>query len=239
MVLNLYLDLLNPSCRSVYIFARRNQITFEMIPVDLMKAQHRSEDFVKINPFMKVPVLTDESFILRESIAILIYLCRRYRAPDYWYPADARRCARVDEFLAWGELNLKRQCNKFLWMKLLIPHFFKCDVPESKVEEATVELTRTLGVLVKKFLQNKAFLVGERLTLADLVALEDVVQALSSGYNIIENRPLIQRWRGRVESTLGQMLCDEVHEHIMTLKNAPPLTSDMVRTFDTKRDMLL
>ncbi|XP_043830551.1 glutathione S-transferase theta-1-like [Dromiciops gliroides] len=239
MVLNLYMNLLSPSCRSLYIFAKLHLISFEMIPVDLMKAEHHSEAFIQLNPLRKVPVMKDENFFLGESVAILLYLCRKFKAPDHWYPADAQRCAHVDEYLAWQELHMKKHCTKVLWMKMMIPHFFKCTVPQEKLEEAMTDLTHTLQLLKQKFLKDKPFLTGDRISLADLMALEDVVQAISADYNIFENRPWLKVWKERVESTLGRELCDEAHEPILKLKDSPALSTDIMRRFDITKKMLL
>uniref|UniRef100_A0A4X2L5C9 GST N-terminal domain-containing protein n=1 Tax=Vombatus ursinus TaxID=29139 RepID=A0A4X2L5C9_VOMUR len=114
MVLNLYLNLFSSSCRSLYIFAKLHVISFEMIPVDLMKGQRAPEKFVQISPLKKVPVMKDEDFVLGESVAIMLYLCRRFKTPDHWYPDDAEGCALVDEYLAWQHLNMKKHCKKVL-----------------------------------------------------------------------------------------------------------------------------
>uniref|UniRef100_A0A4X2LDR6 GST N-terminal domain-containing protein n=1 Tax=Vombatus ursinus TaxID=29139 RepID=A0A4X2LDR6_VOMUR len=176
MVLNLYLNLFSSSCRSLYIFAKLHVISFEMIPVDLMKAEHHSKEFVQISPLKKVPVMKDEDFVLGESVAIMLYLCRRFKTPDHWYPDDAEGCALVDEYLAWQHLNMKKHCKKVLWMKMMIPHFFKHHVPHEKLEEAMTELSHSLDLLKNKFLKDKPFLTGDRISLADLMALEDMVQ---------------------------------------------------------------
>ncbi|XP_036619990.1 glutathione S-transferase theta-1-like [Trichosurus vulpecula] len=239
MVLNLYLNLLSPSCRSLYIFAKLHFISFEMIPVDLMKAEHHSEEFVQMSPLMKVPVMKDEDFVLGESVAIMLYLCRRFRTPDHWYPNDAQMCACVDEYLAWQHLNLKKHCTKILWMKMMIPHFFKNTVPKEKLEEAMAELNHSLDLLKRKFLKDKPFLTGDRISLADLMALEDLVQAISADYNVFENRPWLRVWQKKVENIVGQDLCEEAHEPILKLKDAPTLTSDMVRKFDVTKGQLL
>ncbi|XP_068952676.1 glutathione S-transferase theta-1-like [Petaurus breviceps papuanus] len=239
MVLTLYLNLLSPSCRSVYIFAKMHFLSFEMIPVDLMKAEHHSEDFVKLSPLRKVPVMKDGDFILRESVAIMLYLCRRFRTPDHWYPVDPQGCALVDEYLAWQHLNIKKHCTKVLWMKMVIPHFFKNTVSEEKLKETMVEMSHSLDLLKKKFLKDKPFLTGNRISLADLMAVEDVVQVISVGCNVFENRPWLKVWLEKVESILSQELCDEARELILKLKDEPPLSSDMVRKFDMRKRELL
>jgi glutathione S-transferase len=46
----------------------------EMVPVDLTKGEQRSSEFLALNPFGRVPVLTDGDLTLWESNAILAYL---------------------------------------------------------------------------------------------------------------------------------------------------------------------
>ncbi|XP_071069761.1 glutathione S-transferase theta-1-like isoform X2 [Dasypus novemcinctus] len=118
MGLELYLDLLSQPCRAVYIFAKRNGIPFELRPVELLKGQHHSEAFVRVNPLKKVPALKDGDFTLAESVAILLYLCHKYKAPDHWYPQDLQARARVDEYLAWQHTTLRNSCTRALWQKV-------------------------------------------------------------------------------------------------------------------------
>ncbi|XP_065707909.1 glutathione S-transferase theta-1-like isoform X2 [Patagioenas fasciata] len=67
MGLELYLDLLSQPCRALYIFARSNNIPFEFKQLELLKGQHKSEEFQKVNLLMQVPALRDGSFTLAES----------------------------------------------------------------------------------------------------------------------------------------------------------------------------
>ncbi|XP_032084730.1 glutathione S-transferase theta-1-like [Thamnophis elegans] len=118
MVLELYLDLLSQPCRAVYIFAKKNNIPFMMKPVEMLKGQHFTEEFNKVNILRKVPVLKDGDFILEESTAILLYLTRKYNTPSYWYPPDMKKRARVDEYLAWQISTIRAGTSKILWLKV-------------------------------------------------------------------------------------------------------------------------
>lgn len=51
-------------------------------------------------------------------MAILLYLARKYKVPDHWYPRDLQACARVDEYLAWQHTALRRNCLRALWHKV-------------------------------------------------------------------------------------------------------------------------
>ncbi|ELW72605.1 Glutathione S-transferase theta-1 [Tupaia chinensis] len=52
------------------------------------------------------------------SVAILLYLTRKYKVPDHWYPRDLQACARVDEYLSWQHTALRRNCLRALWHKI-------------------------------------------------------------------------------------------------------------------------
>ncbi|XP_006901484.1 PREDICTED: glutathione S-transferase theta-2-like isoform X3 [Elephantulus edwardii] len=222
MGLELYLDLLSQPCRAVYIFARRNRIPFELRPVDLLKGQHLSDAFAKVNPLKMVPALKDEDFTLTESVAILLYLARKYKVPDHWYPQDPQACARVDEYLAWQHTNLRRNCLRALWHKVMIPNFLGESVPPETLAATLAELNVSLQLLEDTFLKNQAFLAGPHISLADLMALTELMHPVGAGCQVFEGRPKLAAWRQHVEAAVGEDLFQEAHEVILKAKDTPP-----------------
>ncbi|XP_053443052.1 glutathione S-transferase theta-1 isoform X1 [Nycticebus coucang] len=222
MGLELYLDLLSQPCRAIYIFAKKNRIPFEMRTVELLKGQHLGDAFAQVNPLKKVPALKDGDFILTESVAILLYLTRKYEVPDYWYPQDLQARARVDEYLAWQHTGLRRNCLRALWHKVMFPVFLGEPVPPQMLAATLSELDVTLQLLEDKFLQNKAFLAGAHISLADLVAITELMHPVGAGCQVFEGRPKLDAWRQRVEVAVGKDLFQEAHEVVLKAKDSPP-----------------
>ncbi|KAM5237769.1 uncharacterized protein ACOB6Z_012324 [Ctenodactylus gundi] len=227
MGLELYLDLLSQPCRAIYIFAKKNDIPFQLRTVELRKGQHFSDAFAQVNPLKKVPALKDGDFTLTESVAILLYLARKYKVPDHWYPQDLQARARVDEYLAWQHTDLRRRCLQALWHKVMFPVFLKERVSPELLAATLAELDASLQLLEDKFLQNKAFLAGPQISLADLVAITELMHPVGAGCQVFEGRPKLAAWRQRVEAAVGEDLFQEAHEVILKVKDSPPADSSV------------
>ena len=58
------------------------------------------------------------------SVAILIYLVNKSDdIPDHWYPKDARKRARVDQYMAWQHRTIRQQGISVFLEMVLIPIF--------------------------------------------------------------------------------------------------------------------
>ncbi|XP_020040022.2 glutathione S-transferase theta-1 isoform X1 [Castor canadensis] len=222
MVLELYLDLLSQPCRAIYIFAKKNGIPFQLRTVELLKGQHLSDAFAQVNPLKKVPAMKDGDFTLTESVAILLYLTHKCKVPDFWYPQDLQARACVDEYLAWQHTTLRRSCLQALWHKVMFPVFLREQVSPKLLATMLAELDELLQLFEDKFLQNKAFLVGSHISLADLVAITELMHPVGAGCQVFEGRPKLAAWRQRVEAAVGEDLFWEAHEVIMKAKDFPP-----------------
>jgi glutathione S-transferase len=74
MVLKLYGSAMSTS--RVLVTILEKQLPYELILVDIAKGDQYTEEYKKLQPFGKVPVLDDDGFIMFESRAICKYLAR-------------------------------------------------------------------------------------------------------------------------------------------------------------------
>ncbi|XP_047554429.1 glutathione S-transferase theta-1-like isoform X1 [Lutra lutra] len=176
MPLELFLDLYSPPCRAIYIFAQKNGIPFELRPVELGRGEHLKPEFLKVNPLGKVPALKDGDFLLAESVAILLYLNRKYQPAAHWYPAELQARARVDEYLAWQHTAIQLPATNVYLCKSLLPHFSGQPMDPVRLDQLLGKLKPALRHLDQEVLATKPFLATEQLSLADLMAFTELMQ---------------------------------------------------------------
>jgi glutathione S-transferase len=76
----------SPNPQKVHFALLELGLECEIVPVDLTKGEHRKPEFLALNPYGRVPVLSDGDLTLWESHAILAYLGEK--AGKIW-PASA------------------------------------------------------------------------------------------------------------------------------------------------------
>ncbi|XP_015260594.1 PREDICTED: glutathione S-transferase theta-1-like [Cyprinodon variegatus] len=228
--MELYLDLLSPPCRAVYLFAEALKIPYEFKSVNLFQGQQYTKEFGELSIIRKVPVLKDGSFVLTESIAILQYLAQKCSVADHWFPADLQQRARLSEYLSWQHLNLRFHCSKVFLLRALHPFVMGSEVPKEKMDAAMEDMKQSLDFLEEKFLQNKQFINGSKISLADLVAIVEMMQPLAVGVDGFKDRPKLLGWRDRVKKELGEKLFNQAHEAVLN-------SSDMQQKLQNNSEM--
>ncbi|XP_068098609.1 glutathione S-transferase theta-1-like [Hyperolius riggenbachi] len=216
--LTLYVDLLSQPCRSVYIFAKANNIPFNNHEMSLFKGDHMTEEFLKINPLHKVPTLKDGNFTMIESTAMLLYMANKFKTPDHWYPSDLQKHARVDEYLAWQHTNTRPQGSKLFWIKAMTPVLLGHEAKPETLDPKLAEFNTTLTTLEEYFIKGKPFIAGEEISIADLVAIVEIMQPVAAGIEVFESRPKLLEWKQRVVDAIGPQLFQEAHEKLLNMK---------------------
>jgi glutathione S-transferase len=154
-----------------------------------MKGEHRTPWFLKLNPRGQVPTLDDGGTIVWDSMAILVYLARKYGNED-WFPLDAAPMAEVMQWLGLMENETLYGLGK---ARLICKFKFP-----GNLEEAQSLGRKGLDVLEQR-LTDHEWLALDHLTIADVACLPYVALA-PEGEIQLEAYPNIRRWIGRMKA---------------------------------------
>ncbi|WP_332741712.1 glutathione S-transferase family protein [Hydrogenophaga sp.] len=190
--IQLYRSAISGHCHRVELFLSLLGLPFESIDVDLALKEHKSPDFLAMNPLGQIPVLRDGELTLADSNAILVYLEARY-APGQWLPRDPVGAARVQRWLSLAAGPLA-----FGPASARVVQLF-CLPTDPKEAIARAE---GLFTLMEGELGRTPFLVGERATLADLAHYAYVARA-PEGLVSLQPYPAIRAWLARIEALPG------------------------------------
>ncbi|BAY19895.1 glutathione S-transferase domain-containing protein (plasmid) [Anabaenopsis circularis NIES-21] len=139
-------------------------VEFEAISINMQAGEHRTPDFLTINPTGKLPVLIDGEHIITESVAIALYLGEKYPESNL-VPTDLLLRAQLYRWLLFTATELEQP----LWR--IARHTFI--YPEELRLPAEIPLARqdftSMAVVLKNHLLDRQFLVGEQVTVADFV----------------------------------------------------------------------
>ena len=131
---------------------------WEEVPTDA--AMRASDDYRALTPMGQIPLYIEGDFVLRDSQAILAYLAARHRPGD-WDGRDARERGEIGVWLSHAANEIQNGPS-FLRLRR------RFDAP---VDEAhSLAVTERIMPVIDAHLADRRWLVGDRLTIADLAA---------------------------------------------------------------------
>src|SRR5438067_3671520 len=159
-MLKLHYHPLSTYSRRVRIALIEKGLAADLIELDMAKGAHRAPDYLRLNPYGRVPTLEEDGFVLYESTAILEYLEATHPAPPL-VPADARGRAVVAMQMKLCDIQLARQTGTIIFPKRFLP---KDRWDEPAMAQAKKEIEKHLDILETQ-LKDKPYLVGDRYSL--------------------------------------------------------------------------
>jgi glutathione S-transferase len=143
--------------------AKELGLDYDNVTVDFASGETREPPYLAINPNGHVPAIDDNGFILWESMAINLYLAKKYGFGTL-YPTTLEGEARAWQWSLWGMTEIERN--------VLTAMFNRAVYPEAKRDAAAAdaaeqELQDPLGVL-DGAVAKTPYLLGDDFTVADL-----------------------------------------------------------------------
>jgi glutathione S-transferase len=143
--------------------AKELGLDYEHVRVDFATGETRQPAHLALNPNGHIPVIDDNGFILWESMAINLYLAKKYGAGGL-YPSRLEDEARAWQWSLWGMTEVERPVLTAMMNRAIFPENQR-DL--AAADAAEKQLARPLGVL-DGVLGPTPYLLGERFTVADL-----------------------------------------------------------------------
>jgi len=188
----IYGDSISGNCLKVKWTADFLGLPYMWIETNILDGESRTETFLAVNPAGQVPaVILPDGRPLAQSNAIILYLAEGSQL----IPADAYDRARMFEWLFWEQYShepyvaVARFQVRYLGKSV-------ADLDERIVERGASALRR-----LETALADAPFLVGERVTLADLALVAYTRVAHEGGFDL-QLYPAVKAWVARVERAL-------------------------------------
>lgn len=163
----LYGSSLSPFVRKVLAFAAEKGIDLELRPTGSAPGQP-SEEFIEASPVRKMPALRDDDFTLADSSAIAHYLEAKFPDPAL-IPAEPKMRGRTIWFDEFSDTVVAACSAKMFYNRVVLPRFMGKQGDEEAARAAeSEELPPLLDYLEKVVPDAGGFLVGDRITLADI-----------------------------------------------------------------------
>ncbi len=195
----------SPNCQKVKLVLAEKELSYETVFVDLMNNAQRSADFLRLNPYGKVPVLIDEDEVIYDSTIINEYLDDEYPHPPLM-PTGSDERARARLFEDFADNSFIPQTN------VLATELSKAadQIDQERIQRYRSDLVRVLEFL-DRHLEGKEYLVQE-FSLADVAFVPRLLVLAPLGVTVPESLTNVMAWIER----LGQRPSVQKLQHELT-----------------------
>ncbi len=164
---------------------------YELVLVDFAKGEHKQPAHVVRQPFGQVPALSDDGFELYESRAMARYIDDK--AGSKLTPTEPKARAMMEQWISVETSNFTPHAMKFIYHDA-----FKREQTPETLAAATKGLETACAVL-DKALAGKTYLLGDKLTLADIMFAPYLEYGMgTSAKPIFTSHSNMASWWGRV-----------------------------------------
>jgi glutathione S-transferase len=197
----LYNSPVSGNCYKVRLLLAHLGLPYEVRTLDVVDRSNRPEVLGGLNPALRVPTLVlDDGRPLGESGAILWYLGEGTR----FVPDDPYERAQVLQWMFFEQYDHEPAIAvaRFWLAYSGRPEEFAERLPERQAAGH-----RALAAM-ERHLEGRLFLVGERMTLAD-IALYAYTHVAPEGGVDLDAYPSVRAWLGRVAAEPGHVAIDD------------------------------
>ncbi|CZT52274.1 related to glutathione S-transferase [Rhynchosporium secalis] len=184
-------------CQRIFTVLAEKGVEANTRTLDFATGEHKHPDFLKLQPFGKVPVLEDDEFFIYESRAITKYIAKKYAGQG------TKLMPEEGDFKAYGffeqacsveQSYFDGPASGICWEKVFKPMKGLGNTDEELVKKHVAALDAAFAVY-DVILGRQAYLAGDELTLADLSHLPYGKMVKDQGFEGIWTKyPNVDKW---------------------------------------------
>lgn len=191
-MITLYDFELSGSCYKIRLLMHILDVPYKTVTVDFVNKEHKTDKYLKLNPFGSIPIFEDGELRLRDSAGMLVYLARKYDPKNYWYPDDAASMGLIQQWMATGGNEIMNSAAARL-VKILN---YQLDL-----EKLQTNAKATFKIM-DEHLANRDYLALDHPTIADIACFPYTAMAGEGGIDLAPY-PNIRRWVERMKRVPG------------------------------------
>jgi glutathione S-transferase len=186
-------DLGSGNCLKVKHTADHLRLPYTWVPIDIMKDETRTPEFLSRFPLGRIPAVAfEDGRSLAESNAIVRYLARG----SALLPDDAFVQAKIDELLFWEQYSHEP------YIATTRYHIVYLKRSLDQREVWRVERGEAALDTMDRLLAGRTWIVGDAMTIADIALLPYTRMAHEGGFDL-SSRPNVRAWISQCEGALG------------------------------------
>jgi glutathione S-transferase len=157
-------------------------VPYEHLPIEIGDAGARSPELRKLNPNGRLPFIVDGDFALFESMAITLYLAKKY-STGALYPSLLRDEALLWQWSFWAISEVDRGVNIWSLHAVRLPPAER----DAALREEALKVIAAPFKVLDAALAGKPYLLGDEFTVADLNVAAVISRAIDMDLSALPN----------------------------------------------------
>jgi glutathione S-transferase len=195
--MKLYGNPMSGGTRLVSMALAEKKVDHELVVLDFAKGDHKQPKHVARQPFGKMPAIEHEGLTLFESRAIARYIGEAFAGGSSIVPTDAKQRALVDQWVHVEVTEFFPIAHPLVLELVIKPALGMGQPDPGRVESLRTALAPVMAVL-DRALEGKSYLVGDQVSLADMVFMPDLeyLHVGGEGPRIEKFQNVARWWKG-------------------------------------------
>ena len=149
----------------VLALVKHLDIEAELVELDLMAGELKTDGYAALNPNKKAPTLVDGETVLWESSAIMAYLCIK-AGSDMWPAHNPAEQVEMLRWLSWNDQHWLESVSPF-YFEHIVKSTFGFGTPDREALAAAVPGLLRYATVLDGHLEGRDYVACNRLTIAD------------------------------------------------------------------------